>query len=575
MYVEPQCRGDDSRDACASVFPAGSILTPASGVTVTFAVPPDVTGPYQIFNANGTTTGSIAFSRPGVVRGEWWGARGDGVTDSAVAITNALNSGPTANEAMTVQLQGGTFLLGSAILPPASDFVGWTLQGIGRLATVLRRTAGYTGPLIEVGRPNEAPTRVTRIKALGLDCLDRAVGTKGIRFLSAPWSIVEDVAIANCEYGIHQSGCLSMLYRDVFVEDAVIGIQVDNQQDRSVVDTKFEHVHVKKARQYSVNIDGSYSAQLVREITLSGLITDGGVTGATGPTCLRIHDAERIRMYGIHLEECNPFLSVTDLPLQEPPVAGDPGEGITGYIQIYGAQLGDFHEGHSGVAIVWNTLSAEDFTGNAEGGIGSVIEGLRVKSGTSSFFSDYTIAIRNTDFPRLSPPTGEGFILRNNSEAMDAAYSRDVTQESWTIFRSDKLQTTHNTRYQERFSTENTVDANAMAVISVNGGQDSTHAFDTFVVGKRTDNTDQAAFRAFCLFKTNADVSLTTLIAESITPVPGLASAGAAGWTVTCSGGGTGPGMAPGQVIVDQNATGYTVRWTAHTQIIHIFQEQE
>ena len=338
-----------------------------------------------------------------------------------------------------------------------------------------------------------------------------------------------------------------MLYRDVFVEDAVIGIQVDNQEDRSVVDTKFEHVHVKKARQYSVNIDGSYSAQLVREITISGLITDGGVNGTTGPTCLRIHDAERIRMYGIHLEECNPFLSVTDLPQEEPPVAGDPGQGITGYIQIYGAQLGDFHEGHSDVAIVWNTLSAETFKGNAEGGIGSVIEGLRVKVGTSSFFSDYTIALRNTDFPRLSPPTGTGFILRNNSEAMDAAYSRDVSQESWTLFRSDKLQTTHNTRYQERFSTENTVDANAMAVISANGGQDSTHAFDTFVVGKRTDNTDQAAFRAFCLFKTNADVSLTTLIAESITPVPGLASAGAAGWTVTCSGGGTGPGMAPGR----------------------------
>ena len=341
------------------------------------------------------------------------------------------------------------------------------------------------------------------------------------------------------------------------------------------MDTKFEHVHVKKARQYSVNIDGSYSAQLVREITISGLITDGGVTGATGPTCLRIHDAERIRMYGIHLEECNPFLSVTDLAEQEPPVAGDPGQGLTGYIQIYGAQLGDFHEGHSGVAIVWNTQNSETFEGNAEGGIGSVVEGLRVKVGTSSFFSDYTIALRNTDFPRLSPPTGTGFILRNNSESMDAAYSRDVTQESWTLFRTDKLQTTHNTRYQARFSTENTSDLTTMAVISVNGGQDSTHAFDSFVVGKRTDNADQAAFRAFCLFKTNADVSVTTLIAESITPVPGLASAGAAGWTVTCSGGTGAPGSAPGQVIVDQNATGYTVRWTAHTHIIHIFQEQE
>ena len=64
---------------------------------------------------------------------------------------------------------------------------------------------------------------MTRIKSLGIDCLDRATGTKGIRFVSSPWAIVDDVQISNCEYGIHQSGGVSMLYRDVFIQDQYAG----------------------------------------------------------------------------------------------------------------------------------------------------------------------------------------------------------------------------------------------------------------------------------------------------------------------------------------------------------------
>ena len=61
--------------------------------TITFQSPPDVTGPYQIFDANGTTTGNIIFDFAGVVYAEWWGAKGDDSTDSAVAIERALHSG--------------------------------------------------------------------------------------------------------------------------------------------------------------------------------------------------------------------------------------------------------------------------------------------------------------------------------------------------------------------------------------------------------------------------------------------------------------------------------------------------
>ena len=64
-------------------IPRGVILRPAFGIhRDLFQSPPDVTGPYQIFDANGTTTGTIEFQYPGVVHAEWWGAKGDGATDS-------------------------------------------------------------------------------------------------------------------------------------------------------------------------------------------------------------------------------------------------------------------------------------------------------------------------------------------------------------------------------------------------------------------------------------------------------------------------------------------------------------
>ena len=451
---------------------------------------------------------------------EWWGARGDGVTDSAVAITRAVKSGLPPNDAMTVQLNGGIFLVGSAITPPVNEFVGWTIQGVGRLGTTLTRTAGYVGPLISVGT-SEVATRVTRIKTLGLNCLDRAAGTTGIRFISSPWAIVEDVDISNCEYGIHQTGGTAMLYRDVFLNENTRSLQIDNQFDKATVDTKLQHVHSKKARLYDLNIDGSFSTALVREINIYGLITDGLVPGQTGRTCLRIHGAERIRIYGPHLEECDPFMTVSD----------DPEEGGTGHILLYGGQFGDLHPGNAGVGIVWNTLNPLE-EGSHEGGLGSVLEGLRVKQGTSTFESDYMIALRNSTFN--TAPTGAGFVMRSNSSAIDDAYLRDLTIPSWTVFRADKDQPTHNTRFQRRIATETTTATTANSVISLGGGVDATMTIQATVVGKRTTNGDQAAYTVLCLFKTNAATTTTTVIGSSITPV--LESAGAVGWDVTCNG---------------------------------------
>ena len=319
-------------------IPRGVVLTPGPNVVLEFANPPDVTGPYQIFNANEATTGTVRFGVPGLVHAEWWGAKGDSATDSAVAITQALKSGPNFKQAMTVQLQGGTFLVGSAITPPAGEFVGWTLQGLGRRATELHRTSGYTGTLINMGSETAAAaTRVTRVKSLLIDCMTPVTGSIGIRLYAAHWALIEDVEVRQCEYGIRQSGGTSTTYRDVMLDLNTRGLQIDNFNGTSVVDAKLENVHARQSSLYGLNIDGSMSTTIVREVSLYNFIADRAVTGG-GNTCLRIHGAERIRMYGIHLEECDPFLSVTDTPTSR-----------VAHVQIYGGQLGDLNPTTAGV----------------------------------------------------------------------------------------------------------------------------------------------------------------------------------------------------------------------------------
>ena len=560
-------------------IPRGVVLTPGPEVTIKFYAPPDVTGPYQIFNANGTTTGSIQFETPGVVHAEWWGAKGDGVTDSAVAITRALNSGKlTANEntpgmAMTVQLQGGVFLLGSAITPPINGFVGWTLQGMGQLGTILRRTTGFIGTMILIGN-NEEATRITRLKQFTVDCLDRPVGSTGIRLAQAPWAIIEDVNVKRCQYGIHQSGAISQVYRDVMIDACTICMQLDNSGDKSIVNVKLDGVHARQCYEVALNIDGSFSMEKVREINVYSFLTDRAVPGG-GNTCIRIKSAERLRFYGTHLEQCDPFLQVRDsrVPAGCAPLSNTPPKceaKITTNILFYGAAFGDLNDvpneatGSSHVAIDWLTVEE----GNGEG---SVLEGIRIKEGTSSFTSDYIIALRNLSFPNEGMPTGSGYVLRTNTDLLDDQYIRNQEMDSWTIFRADKIKPTHNTRLQRRFATEDTNDLNTVSIITVGSAPNSTTAFDAMVVGKRTNNADQATYRVHCLFSTNADASVTTLLSSTITP---LESAGAAAWDVTCSGFDGPAGCAVQQLQVDQNATGFTSRWTVAVDILQVLQEE-
>lgn len=82
------------------IIPQGNLVTVDTGVTLTINGFVSA-GPYQIFNLVGTGTVIFPMNAPGVNTGytvnqsvypEWWGAAGDGTTDSAAAINAAIAS---------------------------------------------------------------------------------------------------------------------------------------------------------------------------------------------------------------------------------------------------------------------------------------------------------------------------------------------------------------------------------------------------------------------------------------------------------------------------------------------------
>jgi len=83
----------------------GNLITLGAGKTLTFVDPSQILSGYQqIF----TGTGTVTFTKPGVVHPDWWQQNTQGTTDMSAAINKAMIAGGTGS---TVQFSSGTYLL--------------------------------------------------------------------------------------------------------------------------------------------------------------------------------------------------------------------------------------------------------------------------------------------------------------------------------------------------------------------------------------------------------------------------------------------------------------------------------
>lgn len=136
---------------------------------------------------------------------QWWGAKGDGVTDSFDGIQQALNSfsqNPvTGYRSGVVRLTNGTFMLSSVIQMTQRDV---TLIGNGPEATTLKLDASHlTSDIINTGTPGDyVSNRVDRITIK--DLLLNGGGTTGHGILATHthYSRFENIAIKDVERGM-------------------------------------------------------------------------------------------------------------------------------------------------------------------------------------------------------------------------------------------------------------------------------------------------------------------------------------------------------------------------------------
>lgn len=111
----------------------GAVIRPASGVTVTISGPFEA-GAYRVFDLS--AGGLVAFGKGAVERimPQWWGARGDGVTDDTAAIEAARDA------ALALGMNTLHFPAGTYVASPSLDLGGLTVVGDG---------VSFAGPTVE------------------------------------------------------------------------------------------------------------------------------------------------------------------------------------------------------------------------------------------------------------------------------------------------------------------------------------------------------------------------------------------------------------------------------------------
>ena len=181
------------------VFAPGATFV-AAGTTIQTFTGPIIAPPTRIFATNNSTI-SIYGATPKIYA-EWFGAKGDGVTDDSLAISQAIAAGAAA-ASPTIQFLAKTYYHLSTITITRSNIV---LQGAGMGVTYLN-TATNAVDNIQVTGTSGTPLTYVTIRDLSLSTnAATAVSANGISVLYANLCSVRNIRVSYHAITIRISG---------------------------------------------------------------------------------------------------------------------------------------------------------------------------------------------------------------------------------------------------------------------------------------------------------------------------------------------------------------------------------
>lgn len=245
-------------------FVDGAKLSINSGSTVTingglYA------GLYQVFSGAGTVTGALKVEK---FYPQWWGAKGNGVTDDTTAIQKSINTAMDA--ALTVYLPDGIFLTSSTLTidnttsPYFSDPRKINFVGAGQNQTTIRFTGTGSALKLIGGKTGEYNSFMTYqqiedIRFLGVN----TTGNNGITIDTCSFLHIQHVEIQGFDYGFDATDMDNSSFTKCIIHYNNYGIKMQERIPRNPLSS---------TRPNNINF---YDCQLGGNMNWGGLIIGG------------------------------------------------------------------------------------------------------------------------------------------------------------------------------------------------------------------------------------------------------------------------------------------------------------
>jgi polygalacturonase len=284
-------------------FAAGAKLKPDSGVTVTIGGTIDAPLS-QVFDVS--AGGTVSFGASAVVSEvypQWWGAKGDGVTDDRASLQAAVSA--TAAAGGAVHIPSGTYALGSEVV--ILNALNRTLKGSRAGRTVLKMLGTATSRAVRV----QNSSNVT-IADLTID-MNRSATTdqgnndqqQGIYVVKTSAGTMENITVRDVQvFDGHRRGMAITRTAGTLQNVTVERCLVDNMGERGIHASNASAVRIERCQVSNTGFSaivfqGTRRCQIVGNVIDTTLVDHGIalVKTAAGP-------ARETRILGNHIQNC-------------------------------------------------------------------------------------------------------------------------------------------------------------------------------------------------------------------------------------------------------------------------------